>query len=145
MVQCTVFSVYAPTHRTCQAAKDKFYSDLRSMVDGDSEDVLLIVGDYLNARVGSGKDGGDEWDAVRGRHGVGQRNEAGEVLLSWCSLNGLLVWNTVFQKKSIHKYTWQYPGSKQWHCIDCDYEAEAETDVVDHKLLIGQLKVHFPV
>ena len=51
----------------------------------------------------------------------------------------------MFQKKIIHKYTWQYPGRKQWHCIDCDYEVEAETNVVDHKLLIGQLKVHFPV
>ena len=78
-----VVSVYAPSHRACQADKDKFYSALRSVVDDVSdEDVLLIVGDYLNARVGSGKDGGDEWDAVRSRHGVGQRNEAGEVLLS---------------------------------------------------------------
>ena len=34
------------------------------MVDGVSgEDVLLIVGD-LYVRVGSGKDGGDEWNAV---------------------------------------------------------------------------------
>ena len=40
---------------------------------------------------------------MRGRHSVGQMNEAGEVLL---------------QKKSIHKYTWQHPGSKQWHYID---------------------------
>ena len=39
---------------------------------------------------------------MRGRHGVGQMNEAGEVLLSWCSQND----------------TWQHPGSKQWHCID---------------------------
>ena len=96
-----VVSVYAPTHRTCQADKDKFYSDLQNVVDDVSgEDVLLIVAD-LNARIGSGKDGGDEWDAVRGRHRVGQMNEAGEVLLSWCSRNGLLVVNTVFQKKSI--------------------------------------------
>ena len=78
-----VVSVYALSRRACQADKDKFYSALWSVVDDVSgEDVLLIVGDYLNARVGSGKDGGDEWDAVRSRHGVGQRNEAGEVLLS---------------------------------------------------------------
>ena len=79
-----VVSVYVPTRRTCHAAKDKFYSDLQSVVDDVSgEDVLLIVGD-LNASVGSGKDGGNEWDAVCSRHSVGQRNEAGEVL-SWCS------------------------------------------------------------
>jgi len=26
--------------------------------------------------------------------------------------------NTCFKKKNIHKYTWQHPGNKQWHCID---------------------------
>ena len=140
--------VVSVTHRACQADKDKFYSDLQSVVDGVSgEGVLLIVGD-LNAGVGSGKDGRGEWDAVRGRHGVGQTNEAGEVLLSWCSQNGLLVMNTVFQKKSIQKYTWQHPGNKQWHCIDyvimrqrqrqmcCDVSVLRSADCwTDHKLL----------
>ena len=52
-----VVSVCAPTHRTCQADKNKFYSDLQNVVDGvSSEDVLLIVGD-LNTRIDSGKDG----------------------------------------------------------------------------------------
>ncbi len=32
-----------------------------------AEDVLLIVGD-LNARLGSGRIGGDRWDGVHGRH-----------------------------------------------------------------------------
>ena len=58
--------------------------------------------------------------------------------------------NTVFQKKSIHKYTWQHPGSKQWHCIDyvimrqrqrqmcCDVSALRSADCwTDHKLLKG--------
>ncbi len=41
-------------------------------MDGVSaEDVLLIVGD-LNARLSSGRIGGDRWDGVHGRHGVGQ-------------------------------------------------------------------------
>ncbi len=52
--------------------KDKLYVDLQTVVDGVSaEDVLLIVRD-LNARVGSGRIGGDRWDGVRGRHGVGR-------------------------------------------------------------------------
>lgn len=25
---------------------------------------------------------------------------------------------TCFEKKNIHKCTWQHPGSKKWHCID---------------------------
>ena len=40
------------------------------------------------------------------------------ILHSWCALNSLAVMNTMFEKKNIHKYIWQHPGSKQWHCID---------------------------
>ena len=70
-----VVSVYAPTQRARQEDKDKFYEDLQCVVDGVSaEDVLLIVGDF-NARVGSGKTDLDEWDGVRGKHGVGRMNE----------------------------------------------------------------------
>ena len=107
--RCSVFgvvvSVYAPNQIARQEDKDRFYEDLQSVVDGVSaEDVLLIVGD-LNARVGSGKTDLDEWDGIRGKHGVGRMNESGEGLLSWCSLNGLVVLNTVFEKKRIHKFT----------------------------------------
>ena len=42
---------------------------------------------------------------LRGRHGVGLMNSSGEALLAWCSLNGLVVMNMVFEKKEIHKYT----------------------------------------
>ena len=50
--------------------------------------------------------------------GIGKINEAGEELLSFCALNGLTIMNTHFQKKTVHKYMWQHPGSKKWHCID---------------------------
>lgn len=153
-----VVSVYAPTHRASQVDKDKFYADLQSVVDGVStEDVLLIVGDF-NTRVGSGKVGGDEWEGVRGKHGVGLMNEDGEALLSWCSLNGLVVLNTVFEKKKIHKYTWQHPGNKQWHCIDYIIMRQGQrhmcSDVTvlrtadcwtDHMLVRGQLRFYRPV
>ena len=45
-------------------------------------------------------------------------NESGEALLSFCALNELVIMNTTFEKKDIHKYTWEHPGSKKWHCID---------------------------
>ena len=110
----SVVSVYVPTHRTSQVVKDQFFDDLQHVVDGISnDDLLLVMGDF-NARVGCG----DPWDGVRGCHGVGHINDNGEALLSWCAQNSLIVMNTMFQKKTIHRYTWQHPGSKQWHCID---------------------------
>ena len=91
--------------------------DLQRVVDGiGGDDLLLILGDF-NARVGSGERG-DVWEDVLGCHGVGRVNENGEALLSWCAQNEMAVMNTMFQKKRIHQYTWQHPGSKQWHCID---------------------------
>ena len=152
-----MLSVYTPSQRGHQDDKDKFYEDLQSVVDGVSaEDVLLIVGDF-NARVGSGKTDLDEWDGVRRKHGVGRMNDSGEVLLSWCSLNGLVVLNTVFEKKRIRKFTWQNPGSKQWYCIDfviirqrqrhmcCDVTVLRTADCwIDHKLLQAQLTIHYP-
>ena len=152
-VYCSVVSVYTPTHRASQEDKDYFFDDLQRVLDGISaDDVLLIMGD-LNARVGAEDDGG-AWDGVCGRHGVGCRNESGEALLSWCALNGLVVMNTMFEKKKIHKYTWQHPASKQWHCIDyvimrqrqrglcCDVSVLRVADCwTDHKLLRAQLRV----
>ena len=116
----TIISVYAPTHRSSQGKKDEFYADLQKSLDGvDRNDVLLLLGDF-NARVGSNEKftGMSSWDGVKGCHGVGKMNESGEALLSFCALNELVIMNTTFEKKDIHKYTWQHPGSKKWHCID---------------------------
>ena len=44
-------------------------------------------------------------------------NENGESLLSFYALNELVIMNTTFGKKNIHKYTWQHPGSKKWHVL----------------------------
>ena len=153
-----IVSVYAHTHRAGQEEKDEFYADLQSVTDGVAEeDVLMIVGDF-NARVGSSKrQEEDMWNGVRGCHEVGQTNESGEALLSWCALNNLAVMNTMFEKKDIHKHTWQHPASKQWHCIDyiimrqkqrswcCDASVLRSADCwTDHKLLRAQMKLqHF--
>ena len=149
--------VYDPTHWAGQEEKDEFYTDLQSVIDGVAEDVLMIVGDF-NARVGSCKrQEEDMWNGVRGCHGVGQINKSGEALLSWCALNNLAVIYTMFEKKDIHKYTWQHPTSKQWHCIDyiimrqkqrswcCDVSVLRSADCwTDHKLLHAQMKLqHF--
>ena len=110
----TIISVYAPTHRSSQGKKDEFYADLQKSLDGvDRNDVLLLLGDF-NARVGSNEKftGMSSWDGVKGCHGVGKMNESGEALLSFSALNELVIMNTTFEKKDIHKYTWQHPGTR---------------------------------
>ena len=116
----TIVSVYAPTFRSSVEDKEKFYSDVQLTLDEvNKQDLLMLVGDF-NVRVGStGQEGNqDVWSGVRGPHGVGEMNEAGRDLLSFCAWNELVITNTYFEKKKIHKFTWQHPGNKKWHCID---------------------------
>ena len=55
---------------------------------------------------------------VRGAHGVGRYNEAGEELLELCNFNQLTVMNTWFEKKQHHLTTWKHPVTKKSHKID---------------------------
>ena len=84
-------------------------------------------------------------------------NEAGVDLLSFCALNELAIMNSFFEKKSIHKHTWQHPGSKKWHCIDYVIMKQGQrrwcSDVsvvrsaecwTDHKLLRARLYLLLP-
>ena len=109
--------MYAPTHQSSQEKKEEFYTDLQRTLDGVAkDDVLLLLGDF-NARVGSSeRQTGtvtSNWNGVKGCQGVGKMNESGEALLSFCAVNELVIMNTTFEKRNIHKYTWQHPGSKK--------------------------------
>ena len=61
---------------------------------------VVILGD-LNARVGD-----EEIDGVVGKNGVPGVNESGERMIEMCIERELVVGNTFFEKKDIHKYTW---------------------------------------
>ena len=74
----TVVSVYAPTARAPKTVTDKFADDLQSVLDNvPADDILLVLGD-MNARVGRRESDDDTWKEVRGPHGIGHCNEAGE-------------------------------------------------------------------
>ena len=153
-VSVSVISVYAPTYNSFQEQKDIFYDDLQRAIDLVPEDHLLLVLGDLNVRVGSGSPnrGDHQWTSVRGIHGVEKMNENGAMLLSFCALNCLSIMNTYFEKRDVHKYTWQHPSSKVQHCIDyivmrqrqrrfChDVSALRRADCwTDHRLLRGKL------
>ena len=106
-----LISVYAPTFRAPQQVKDDFFADVQMVLDKVPEkDILVILGDW-NARVGSQRIN-HQWEGVLGKHGLGSANEAGLFLLSFCSTNSISIMNTCFEKKDIHKQTWQHPGTK---------------------------------
>ena len=125
--QLHVLSCYAPTYPSSRETKEAFYNDLQqALSEIPSQDTYVVLGDF-NARVGSRNDSADEnvddnasgqRSNVLGPHGHGELNEAGKELLSFLSINEATICNTWYQKKGIHKATWQHPGSKKWHCID---------------------------
>jgi hypothetical protein len=75
--------------------------------------MVAVMGD-LNANVGSENIGRE---ACMRTNRIGQMNENGEHL-DFCEMNGLVVCNTIFAHKNIHKYTWISPDKKTKNQID---------------------------
>ena len=87
----TVIQVYAPTSNTKEA--ERSHEDLQDLLElTPKKDVLFIIGDW-NAKVGS-----QETPGVRGKSGLGIRNEAGQRLIEFCQENSLVIANTRFQQ-----------------------------------------------
>ncbi|KAI8499112.1 hypothetical protein Bbelb_228760 [Branchiostoma belcheri] len=122
----TLISAYAPTLQAEPATKEAFYADLRSLLTNVKEtDKLLVLGDF-NARVGRDH---EVWPGVLGRHGVGNCNDNGRLLLELCAERGLSITNTSYQQKARFKTTWRHPRSKHWHLLD--YILVRQRDVSD--------------
>ncbi|VDP46580.1 unnamed protein product [Schistosoma margrebowiei] len=57
----------------------------------------------LNDKVGIENTG---YEDIMGRHGLGERNENGERFANLCAFNKLVIGDTIFPHKRIHKATW---------------------------------------
>ena len=113
--QATILSCYAPTLLATDEDKDSFYELIDAEIQRvPAADKLILLGDF-NARVGTDN---VAWEGVMGRHGIGKMNSNGHRLLSFCSQNELLISNTIFQLKDIHKGSWMHPRSKVYHMLD---------------------------
>ena len=53
-----------------------------------------------------------------GKHGIGNCNTNGELLLPICTEFELFLTNTVFKQRKEYKTTWMNPRSKHWHSVD---------------------------
>ena len=88
----TVIQVCAPTSNAEEAEVERFYEDLRDLLELTlKKDVLFIIGDW-NAKVGS-----QDTPGVTGKFGLGVQNEAGKRLIEFFQKNALVIANTFFQ------------------------------------------------
>ena len=112
-----VVSVYAPTEDKSEHTKEYFYHSLQTLLDTfPKRDMVMIAGDF-NAQLG-GQDRA-VWDGALGKFCLGRKiTENGTKLLSFCSTNQLVVRNTFFQHKDIHKATWVGPAGDLANQID---------------------------
>ena len=95
-----VIQVYAPTSNAEEAEVERFYEDLRDLLElTPPKDVLFIIGDW-NAKVGS-----QETPGVTGKFDLGIQNEAGQSLTEFFQENSLVIANTLFQQHRRRLYT----------------------------------------
>ena len=105
----TLISAYVPTLDATVETKEGFYTSLDSILESiPTNDQVFLLGNF-NARVGKDV---DLWDGVTGRHGVGNINDNGVLLLSKCAEHELLIMNTTFPMKDKFKTSWMHPRSK---------------------------------
>ena len=103
----TVIQAYAPTSNAEKAEVERFYEDLKGLLElTPKKDVLFIIGDW-NAKVGS-----QETRGITGKFGLGARNEAGQRLIEFCQENALVIANTLFQQHKRRLYTWTSPDGQ---------------------------------
>ena len=103
----TLIQVYAPTSNADEVEVERFYEDLQDLLElTPKKDVLFIIGD-CNAKVGC-----QETPGIKGKFGLGVRNEAGQRLIEFCQENALVIANTLFQQHKRRFYTWTSPDGQ---------------------------------
>ncbi|VDP87585.1 unnamed protein product, partial [Schistosoma mattheei] len=134
IIQC-----YAPTNDYDEDAKDQFYNRLQSIVEKcPTKDLTILMGDF-NAKVGTDN---TEYEDIMGRHGLGERNENGEIFANLCAFNKLVVGGTIFPYKRIHKQIDHICINKTFRRTMEDVRTKRGDDIAsDHHLLVVNMKL----
>jgi hypothetical protein len=106
----------------------------------------------INAKVGCNI---EEVEHNMGTHGIGNRNESGELLIELCGRYNLKIGGTLFPHKLCHKVTWVSPNSNiqnqidhiritaKWKMLLLDVHNKRGADVgSDHHLLAATLRIN---
>jgi len=147
----TIINCYAPHEEKDENEKTHFYQQLNHVYDSSPRaDIKIVIGDF-NAKIGSDNAGVEK---VMGRHGLGDRNENGEMLVDFCVSHRLTIGGSLFPHKTCNKITWVSPDGRTENQIDhcmiqqkwrkClrDVRSRRGADVgSDHHLVIAEFQL----
>ncbi|XP_045471756.1 uncharacterized protein LOC123678663 [Harmonia axyridis] len=94
-----IIVAYGPNEDAKVEDKNKFWEEL-NMVTEECRGKIVVCGDF-NSRVGIG--GGR--DGIVGKYGETKKTNNGERLIEYCRMNNMIVSNTFFEHKDVHRYT----------------------------------------
>ena len=102
-VTVNVVSAYAPQVGTTDIEKDNFWNSLGSVMTMIPRSETVWLGADLNGHVGEGNHGAGE---VIGRYGVGVRNNEGDRIVDFATVNQLAIANAFFEKRTLRRLTY---------------------------------------
>lgn len=113
-VNMNMFITYAPTADKESAVKEAFYEQLKEVIKSKKifGENVIVMGDF-NAKVGEQKE-----EKIVGPFGLDDRNESGEMLISFCKEQKLIITNTWFEQKQNARHTWRAPNGRANNQID---------------------------
>ena len=88
---------------------------LNEIVKKQKKKDIVILGGDLNAEVSQDN---VELEHIMGRHGLGERNENGQLFVDFCASPDLVIGGTIFPHKDCHKVTRVSPDHKTQNQID---------------------------
>ena len=116
--------VQAPTSNAEQAEVERFYEDLKDLLElTTKKDVLFIIG-HWKAKLGS-----QEIPGVTGKFGLGVWNGAGQRLIEFCQENALVIANTLFQQHKRRLYLIIFFAAKDGEAIYSQQKQDEELTV----------------
>ncbi|WKY06509.1 hypothetical protein Q1695_006584 [Nippostrongylus brasiliensis] len=103
----SIINGYAPTSAAADEEKEEFYELLERTVNDEKSYYKVVDGDF-NATVGINDC--DEWRL--GPHGSSSRNDNGMRLVEFLSACRLFHGNSMFEKPSHRRWTWESPNGE---------------------------------
>lgn len=144
----TIIAVYGPDEDEKAEKKEKFWDDLNETME-TTRGNIFVAGDF-NGRVGK-RD--HTYTTTIGKYGEEKRNNNGKRLLNFCIIHDLIITNTFFKHKDIHKFTRVQPSRGERSIINYVLVERVRRSIVrdvrvkrsfeihsDHLLLVADLR-----